>query len=154
LLAERTRVEGRVINVRKLVALDITLHGPRFITIEFGVGTPAILAVGGFLAATGQPILGVYLLLTGINYFPLLVYAVLIARAGTARDEVAGGLSQDKHYVRKYSTQQLLIFVPFAVILLAAAQELRRTTRSRDLDAGGGLAHAWTCRIRNSTASE
>ena len=98
--------------------------------IEFGVGTPAILAVGGFLAATGQPILGVYLLLTGINYIPLLVYAVLITRAGTARDEVAGGLSQDKHYVRKYSTQQLLIFVPFAVILLAAAQELRRTTRS------------------------
>jgi len=123
-------VEGRVINVRKLVALDITLHGPRFIMIEFGAGTPAILAVGGFLAATGQPILGVYLLLTGINYIPLLVYAVLIARAGTARDEVDEGLSQDKHYVRKYSTQQLLIFVPFAVILLAAAQELRRSTRS------------------------
>jgi hypothetical protein len=63
-------VEGRVIIVRKLVALDITLHGPRFIMIEFGVGTPAILAVGGFLAATGQLVLGLYLLFTGINYAP------------------------------------------------------------------------------------
>jgi len=69
-------VEGRVISVRKLVTLDIALHGPRFIMIEFGVGTPAILVIGGFLAATGQLFLGVYLLFTGINYIPLLVYAI------------------------------------------------------------------------------
>ena len=131
-------MEGRVINVRKLVALDITLHGPRFIILEFGVGTPAILAVGGFLAATGQLVLGVYLLLTGINYVPLLVYAALIVRAGHGRREVADGLSQDRHYVRKYSTQQLLIFVPFAVFLLAAAQELDQRLDGRlDPDTGG-----------------
>ena len=123
-------MEGRVINVRKLVALDITLHGPRFIMIEFGVGTPAILVVGGFLAATGQLVLGFYLLLTGINYVPLLVYAMSIVRRGSATGEVAEGLSQDRHYVRKYSTQQLLIFVPFAVILLAAAQEATKQTRT------------------------
>jgi hypothetical protein len=123
-------VEGRVINVRKLVALDIALHGARFIMVEFGVGTPAILAVGVYLAAKGQPVLGVYLLLTGINYVPLLIYAILIARRGSAKREVADGLSQDKHYVRKYSTQQLLIFVPLAVILLAAAQELTKQART------------------------
>jgi len=99
--------------------------------IEFGVGTPAILAVGGYLAATGQPVLGVYLLLTGINYIPLLIHAVLIVREGTAAQEVAGGLARDKHYVRKYSTQQLLIFVPFAVILLAVFQELTEPRRPR-----------------------
>ena len=129
-MAHRRQVEGRVINVRKLVALDITLHGPRFIMIEFGVGAPAILAVGGFLAATGQPVLGVYLLLTGINYIPALIYAILIVRAGTANGEVAPGLSQDRHYVRKYSTQQLLIFIPFAIILLAAAQELTKSNQA------------------------
>jgi len=128
--AERRPVEGRLINVRKLVALDITLHGPRFIMVEFGVGTPAILAVGGYLAATGQLVLGVYLLLTGINYIPLLIYVVLIVRGGTAAEEVAGGLSQDRHYVRKYSTQQLLIFVPFAVILLTVFQELTEPRRT------------------------
>jgi hypothetical protein len=34
----------RLIDIRKLVALDITLHGPKFIMIEFGLGTPAIIA--------------------------------------------------------------------------------------------------------------
>jgi hypothetical protein len=115
--------------VRKLVALDITLHGPRFIGIEFGVGTPVILIVGVVLAEGSvgvQHLLGVYLLLTGINYLPILAYAIVVIRAGTAKAEVAEGLATDSHYVRKYSTQQLLIFVPFAVVLLAAVQEARR----------------------------
>lgn len=124
-------MEGRAINVRKLVALDIRLHGPLFILIEFGAGTPLIMAVGGYLAMTGQPYLGTYLLFTGINYVPLLIYAVLIARGGTARTEVQDDLSQNKHYVRKYSTQQLLIFLPLAVMLLAVAQELTEPTKTR-----------------------
>jgi hypothetical protein len=119
-------VEGRIINVRKLVALDITLHGPRFILAEFGVGTPVILGVGLLLLEYGDPeFLGLYLLLTGVNYLPLLAYAVMISRAGTARMEVEDDLARDKHYVRKYSVQQLLIFVPFAILLLAAIQQLR-----------------------------
>ena len=146
-------MEGRVIIVRRLVALDITLHGSRFIMLEFGVGTPAILAVGGFLAATGQPVLGLYLLLTGINYVPLLIYAALIARAGSAEREVASGLSQDAHYVRKYSTQQLLDLRSLRGHSAGCAPRTRQT------DPGGGLtpkgvAHAETCRIRNSTAAE
>lgn len=76
------------------------------------------------MAANGQLVLGVYLLLTGVNYIPLLIHAVLIVRGGTAAEEVAGELSKDKHYVRKYSAQQLLIFVPFALILLSGFQEL------------------------------
>jgi len=55
---------------------------------------------------------------------------MLIVRAGTANSEVAGGLSQDRHYVKKYSTQQLLIFVPFAVMLLAAAKERTKSNRA------------------------
>jgi len=114
--------------VRKLVALDIVLHGPRFIMIEFGVGTPAMLAVGLWLMS-GSPAyaLGLYLLLAGLNYIPLLIYAVLIVRGGSARRETEYGLSHDRHYVRKYSTQQLLLFVPLAVLVLAIAQELRQS---------------------------
>ena len=55
---QNERMEGRLINVRRLVALDITLHGPRFIAIEFGLGTPAIIAVGIFLAVRGPFLLG------------------------------------------------------------------------------------------------
>jgi len=114
--------------VRKLVALDIVLHGPRFIMIEFGVGTPAILAVGLWLMSGSLAYaLGLYLFLTGLNYVPLLIYAVLIVRGGSARKETEYGLSHDRHYVRKYSTQQLLLFVPLAVMALAIAQELKQS---------------------------
>jgi len=118
-------VEGRVINVRRLVALDITLHGPRFIAAEFGIGTPVILAVGIVLISSSQLILGTYLLLTGVNYIPLLIYMAVIVRNGSAHAEVAYYMSRDKHYVRKYSTQQFLLFIPLVVFWLAVWQELR-----------------------------
>jgi hypothetical protein len=119
-------VEGRIINVRRLVALDITLHGPRFITAEFGIGTPVILAVGVGLMLYGQLILGTYLFLTGVNYIPLLAYTAVIVRRGSAKAEVADYLSDDKHYVRKYSTQQFLLFLPLVVFFLAIWQQLRK----------------------------
>jgi len=128
-------VEGRVIDVRRLVALDISLHGPRFIMIEFGVGTPAIIAFGLFVIHTGQQVIGAYLLLTGINYVPLLTYAILIVRAGSAAREIEAGMAADRHYVRKYSTQQLMIFVPLLVLLLAVKQEL---TSHREENKGEG----------------
>jgi uncharacterized membrane-anchored protein len=116
--------EGRVINVRRLVALDITLHGPRFIILEFGIGTPAILVVGAALTSAGVTALGLYLFLTGLNYIPLLYYALVIVRRGTAGAEVSEYMAQNRHLVRKYSVQQLLLFVPMLVTGLAVWQEL------------------------------
>ena len=118
-------MEGRLINIRKLVSLDITLHGPRFILAEFGIGTPVILVVGLVLAAYGQLLLGLYLFLTGVNYLPLLTYAIIAVRHGTAKQDVETDLTRDRHYVRKYSIQQFLIFIPFAIILLAIEQKLK-----------------------------
>lgn len=121
----------RLIVVRKLVALDITLHGDRFILAEFGIGTPVIIAVGLWLMASeASYIFGLYLLLTGLNYVPLLAFAVTIARAGTAGKEVEYGLEHDRHYVRRYSTQQLLVFVPLAVLALAIIQGLMHKQNS------------------------
>jgi hypothetical protein len=118
-------VEGQLINIRKLVALDITLHGSRFILFEFGVGTPAIILIGSSIMLMDRLfILGLYLLLTGINYVPLLLYAIVISRKGSAKSEVEYGLAHDKHYVRKYSLQQVIIFIPLSVLLIAVAQEL------------------------------
>ncbi len=115
-----------MISVRKLVALDIFLHGPRFIMIEFGVGTPGIIVLGLLVAHAGQQALGAYLVLTGLNYIPLLAYAITIARTGTASKEIAEGMTSDSHYVRRYSTQQLIIFIPLAVVRLALWQELNK----------------------------
>ena len=122
-------MEGRIVIVRKLVALDLVLHGPKFIGIEFGIGTPVILAVGGYLA-TGPPglgrLLGLYLLLIGINYIPVLAYTIILLRTRSWKSEVEEGIATNPHYIRKYSTQQLLIFVPFAIVLLATYQELEQ----------------------------
>ena len=129
--------------VRKLVALDIVLHGPRFIMIEFGVGTPVILAFGLWLMSGSLGyLLGVYLLLTGLNYVPLLIYAVLVVRGNSARRETEYGLAHDRHYVRRYSTQQLLLFVPLAVLVLAIVQELKRTQSPSQVAAEAGERNA------------
>ncbi len=120
----------RLIDIRKLVALDITLHGPKFIMIEFGLGTPAIIAVGLLLMLAGTTfLLGLYLLLTGINYIPLLTYAIVLVKSNTSEKEVSFGLAHDKHYNRKYSIQQLLIFLPLAILLIATGQESKKRLR-------------------------
>jgi hypothetical protein len=92
--------------------------------IEFGVGTPIIITLGAILLLTGPPILGGHPLLTGVNYVPLLIYAVIIVRRDTAQAEVVDYMSRDKHLVRKYSIQKLLLFLPLVGFWLAVWQEL------------------------------
>ncbi len=121
-----TNQEGRLINIRKLVALDVTIHGSKFILVEYGLAVPVIIFFGLWLILSGIIIvLGFYVLLTGVNYVPLLSYAIVILRKASAQSEVKFGLAHDKHYVRKYSLQQLLIFVPLLVLLIAVVQEVR-----------------------------
>ncbi len=114
-----------MISVRKLVALDITLHGRRFILLEFGVGTPAILLFGSWLILVGQPLVGWYLTTVGVNYLPLLAYGIVIGSREAARGEVEEDMNRDKRFVRGYGTKQMLLLVPFAVAILALVQLVR-----------------------------
>ena len=41
------------LNVRKLAAIDMALHGKRFILIEFGAGVLACAVLGGLSLAQG-----------------------------------------------------------------------------------------------------
>jgi hypothetical protein len=50
-------MEGRIVNVWKLLALDNSLLGPPFITIGFGIGTPAVIVLGLYVICPGQPAL-------------------------------------------------------------------------------------------------
>lgn len=119
------------LNVRKLAAVDMALHGKRFILTEFALGVVACLLLGGLSLAQGirgldrgiswQLLLGLALLWIGLNYVPLLVHAVDLARRGTAREEAANDLAQ-RELIRKYSLQQLWLLVPFAVVILALLQ--------------------------------
>ena len=119
--------EGRLINIRRFVAWDITLHGARFILLEFGLGTAALIVFGYWLMSTITSLyLGLYIFLVGINYLVLLVYAAIISSIGSAKFEVDPNLAHDKHFIRKYGLQQLLILVPFAVLIITLIQEITR----------------------------
>jgi hypothetical protein len=127
---------GRFINIRKLAALDITFHGPRLILAEFGLTAVGLLAFGVYLLrlglsqdlsrATSSVLFGAYVLLLGLNYVPLLIYAVKIVRGRSAELEVGYELGHREEYVRKHGLQSLLLFVPLAVLGLAIWQGLRR----------------------------
>ncbi len=114
-----------MISVRKLVALDMALHGRRFILLEFGVGTPAILLFGAWLILVGQSLVGWYLTAVGVNYLPLLAYGIAMGSREAARSEVEEDMNRDKQFVRRYGTKQMLLVVPFVVAILALVQLVR-----------------------------
>jgi hypothetical protein len=123
-----------LINIRKLAALDLVFHGPRFVLIEFGgavvltIGL-AVLSLRSAFSGSGPPVgweigLGVLLASIGANYLPLLIHAVSLIRSGSAREEVAEELQQVELSQRRYGAQQFLLIVPFAVLAIALAQRL------------------------------
>ncbi len=125
-----------MLDVRKLAAGDMALHGPRFIVIEFAAGVVGCALIGGLSLAAGlralshgvgwQLLLGVALLWIALNYVPLLVIAIELARRGTARQEAADVLA-DPRQIRQLGIRQLWILVPFAVVFFAFLQRRRRT---------------------------
>ena len=137
---KRDGTSGRMISVRKLAALDIALHGSRFILAEFGGGVLLCLALGLWLIYASFPVgqdtsmlrlvTGVYLLFLAINYVPLLVYAILIARRKSARQEVAAELADKGRYARKYGLQQLFLVAPLVIPVLALVQEVQARRKS------------------------
>src|SRR5215469_10608878 len=104
---------GGIINVRKLAALDIVFHGPKFILIEFGLGVFGCAALGLFSIYFGlfhgpnqslfAAIMGCFLLWVALNYVPLFLYAISIVRRKSAHQEVAFELEHKDRYASKYT---------------------------------------------------
>lgn len=123
-----------MISIRKLAALDLVFHGPRFVLIEFGgavalTGALAAVSLRSALTGRGHPVVwefvfGTLLAGIGANYLPLLISAISLIRKGTARQEVAAELEQSRQAQFRYGTQQMLLAVPFAVAAIAGAQAL------------------------------
>ncbi len=122
-----------MINVRKLAAVDMALHGARLITAEFALGVlfPLLLAYFSLRAGwsgsarSGVEIgIGIGLLGLAANYVPLIIYAVLIARGGTVEKEGRPELAR----IKQYNVQQFMLLVPFLVAALALSQEARKVT--------------------------
>lgn len=121
-----------VIDLRKLAAVDIAFLGSRLILAEFSIGVFGSLALGLLTLLRGHSVgataLGFYLLFIGINYIPLLLYAIIIVRLDSARDEIVEERANKQGTFRKYRRQSLLLLVPLAVPILALARELHRNT--------------------------
>jgi hypothetical protein len=126
------------INVRKLAAFDLYFRGSSFILVEFAFGVFGLGALGFFSVffgltksalATG---IGIYLLLLGVDYIPLLLYGIGIARRNSAKKEVEAELADEAYFRRKYGVQQTLLMVPLLIPLLALSQELRERRMTRD----------------------
>ena len=127
-----------IINIRKLAALDIEFHGPKFILIEFALGVFGCSALGLFSMYFGlfhgpnqslfAVIIGCYLLLIALNYVPLLLYSISIVRHKSAHEEVAHELEHRDKYAGKYLRQSTLLLIPLAIPALAFYQELQKRT--------------------------
>ncbi len=113
-----------ILNVRKIVALDIALHGSKFIIFEFIFGVTFAFVLGPYLLKSNY-LLSWYIITLGLNYVPLLIYAINITRTGSAKNESKDELADRKQLI-SYSIRQFVIFVPFSTILLSIFQELRK----------------------------
>jgi hypothetical protein len=119
-----------MINVRKLAALDIVFHGPKFILIEFALAVFICASVGLSIlhGANHSPfnvILGSFFLGVSLNYLPLLLYSISIVKHKSAQQEVAYELEHKDSYAGKYTLQSIvLLLMPLAMLLLAVYQNV------------------------------
>ncbi len=79
---------------------------------------------------TGGLLLGAWLTAIGVDYVPLLAYAVAIYTGRSVRAEADPELARGGRHVRRYTVQQLLLLVPLAIPALALYQEWRRSRRA------------------------
>jgi len=117
-----------VINPRKLAAIDIIFLGPKFIIIEFAGGVVLCAALGVFVLLRSHSVLtlalGFYLISLGINYVPMLIYAVAITKNDSAWTEMGDELDDKRRAMAKYRRQSLLLLVPLLVPIVSVYRGL------------------------------
>jgi hypothetical protein len=72
---------------------------------------------------TSQTILGIWLVTIAANYVPLFLHAVSLARSGAVQAEG----EPERKYARRYGVQQVIILVPFLVVLIAVHQQIMKS---------------------------
>ena len=129
-----------MISPRKLAAIDIVFLGSKVIIAEFAGGVLLCAALGIFVLFRGhsvwQLVLGLYFLSLGINYMPMLIYAVAITKEQSARVEMGDELNDKRRAMAKYRRQSILLLVPLLVPILALARE-RRRAQAAQTERGG-----------------
>ena len=89
-----------VISIRKLAAIDIVFLGFKIILAEYAFGVSFSIALGVFVLfrshSSREIALGAYLICLGINYVPMLAYAVAIGDRESSRAELADELNDTR----------------------------------------------------------
>lgn len=103
----------------------MAFHGKWFILIEFGGAFLGLgfLAVLAFVKAQGHSLWAWYFLCLALNYLPLFVYSLLLARRSAKRPD--RGEVKRAESVR-YAKQQFWLLVPLVVLTAAIWQEAQR----------------------------
>lgn len=112
-----------MINPRKLAAIDIAFLGSKFIIAEFAVGVLLCPMLGAVTLEHArsfwQEAFGLYLICLGVNYLPMLVYAIDITRKQSGRAELGRELMDHRRAMRKYRRQSLFLLLPLFVPIVA-----------------------------------
>jgi hypothetical protein len=118
----------QLINPRKLAAIDILFLGPKFIIIEFAGGVVLCTALGIFVLLRSHSAmtlaLALYLISLGINYVPMLVYAVAITKSDSALAEIGDELDDKRRAMAKYRRQSILLLIPLLVPIVSVYRGL------------------------------
>lgn len=108
--------------VRTLAALDMLYHGPRVILLEFGAGVvfPSLLGIFSLLKghAVWQKPLGIYLLLIGLNYVPLLIEALRLISRPEQLQFYRDRLEREPGLGVKTTKQSLALLLPLSMPVL------------------------------------
>ena len=117
-----------VLNARKLAAIDLVFLGPKLIITEFLAGVFLSAALGVFIlvrshGSPAQIALGLYLILLGLNYVPMLIYAIVITRGKSARAELGSEIENKRVAMANYRRQSLWLLVPLVVPLVTLTQD-------------------------------
>jgi hypothetical protein len=115
-----------LINPRKLAAIDIAFLGPSLIIAEFLGGVVLSIGLGVFILARSHSYaqigLGLYFVSLGINYAPMLIYAVAIGSRQNALSEMGDELNDKRQAMTKYRRQSVFLLVPLLVAIVAIAR--------------------------------
>jgi hypothetical protein len=120
----------KIINIRKLIALDISLNGWLPITAEFLFSSFGMMALLILVKSFLSVYLFIYLMLVSFNFIPPLVYALIIGNRQNAKKEARVELSKLKRQgpkaIRDYNLQQLIGLIPFTIVILSVLQEIQK----------------------------
>ena len=117
-----------VLSARRLVAIDLVFLGSKVVITEFIAGVFFSAALGVCVlvkghSSLGQIVLGLYLISLGVNYIPMLIYAISITRAKSARSQLGSELDNKGLAMKKYRRQSLWLLVPLVVPLTVFSQQ-------------------------------